>query len=68
MHECENIFEHECPDWDYLYISLLDGEAVGCSCYRGIPEADILYQQRAEELSTYNERYNTFTEAENSQG
>lgn len=48
-------FRHECPDWDFLPITLHDAEANGCTCYRGNPTADAMYEARAEELDARNE-------------
>jgi hypothetical protein len=49
-------FRHNCPDWDFMQIGLSDIEAVGCSCYRGIPDADELYELRSKELDELNKR------------
>lgn len=50
-----NDFKHECPDWDFMEITLHDAEAVGCSCFVGNPEADALYEARSRELDAINE-------------
>jgi hypothetical protein len=48
-------FLHECPDWDFMEITLNQIEAVGCSCFVGNPEADALYDARGRELDAMNE-------------
>lgn len=57
-------FEHECPDWDYLRITLNDAEAVGCSCYCDIPEAAALYEKVARDLDAHNEATGSPTRAD----
>lgn len=49
-----NDFKHECPEWDFMEITLNDLEAVGCSCFAGDPEADALYEARSRELDALN--------------
>lgn len=47
-------FRHQCPDWDFMEITLHDMEAVGCTCYIGDPLADALYEARSLELDELN--------------
>lgn len=43
-------FKHECPEWDFMEITLNDLEAVACCCFTGNPEADALYEARRKEM------------------
>lgn len=54
-----NDFKHECPEWDFMEITLNDLEAVGCSCFAGDPEADALYEARSRELDALNAKSNS---------
>lgn len=56
LDECPCNFRHACPDWDGMNISLLDTEAIGCSCYRGVSEADALYDEAQRDLDAHNEQ------------
>lgn len=58
-------FKHECPDWDFLEIDIAtDGEAVGCTCFRGDPEADAHYERASKELDAHNEAMGSDTRAD----